>query len=104
MGRFLWHNCVLGLVLIASGMVCVWAEADNAVSSGKVRTYYIAAEELTWDYAPGGINQITGKPFGEAENFWVASGPHQIGKVVIFAFDTTIWSHVHIVDSRQRDL
>ncbi|HEX6504592.1 MAG TPA: multicopper oxidase domain-containing protein [Terriglobales bacterium] len=82
MGRFLWHNCVLVLVLVASGMLCVWAEADNAVSSGKVRTYYIAAEELTWDYAPGGINQITGKPFGEAENFWVASGPHQIGKIV----------------------
>lgn len=82
MGRFLWHNCVLALVLAASGVVCVWAEADNAVASGKVRTYYIAAEEQTWDYAPGGINQITGKPFGEAENFWVASGPHQIGKIV----------------------
>jgi hypothetical protein len=25
-----------------------------------VRTYYIAAEEVMWDYAPSGINQITG--------------------------------------------
>ena len=35
-----------------------------------------------WDYAPGGVNHITGKAFGDAENLWVASGPRQVGKVV----------------------
>jgi len=54
-------------------------------SYGQTRTYYIAADEVIWDYAPSGVNQITGKPFGEAESFWVASGPRQIGKVVIKA-------------------
>jgi len=51
-------------------------------SAGKTRTYYIAADEATWDYAPGGINRITGQGFGEAESFWVASGTHRIGKTL----------------------
>jgi len=49
---------------------------------GKTRTYYIAADEVTWDYAPDGINRISGKPFGEAESYWVASGPHRMGKTL----------------------
>ena len=31
--------------------------------TGKVRTYYIAADEVTWDYTPGGVNGMTGRPF-----------------------------------------
>ncbi|HEY1469233.1 MAG TPA: multicopper oxidase domain-containing protein [Candidatus Acidoferrum sp.] len=51
-------------------------------STGQMRTYYIAADEVIWDYAPSGINHIVGQPFGDAESFWVASGPHQVGKVL----------------------
>src|SRR5262245_53346276 len=29
---------------------------------GKVRTYYLAADEVTWDYAPGNKDGITGEP------------------------------------------
>ena len=50
-------------------------------ATGQTRTYYVAADEVIWDYAPSGMNQVTGTPFGPAESFWVASGPHQIGKV-----------------------
>ena len=28
----------------------------------RTRTYYIAAQEVQWNYAPGGVNQITGAP------------------------------------------
>ena len=70
---------LFGLVVGASTVLSFASSADAA---GKTRTYYIAADEVTWDYAPGGINQITGRPFAEAESFWVASGPHQIGKIV----------------------
>jgi FtsP/CotA-like multicopper oxidase with cupredoxin domain len=45
------------------------------------RTYYIAADEVEWDYAPGGMNRIAGRPLGEAEAFWVQSGADRIGKV-----------------------
>lgn len=43
------------------------------------RTYYIAADEVLWDYAPSGINQITGEPFGPVENTFVAPGRDRIG-------------------------
>jgi hephaestin len=50
-------------------------------SSGTTHTHYIAADEVTWDYAPSGMDETTGEPFGEAQAFWVESGPHKIGKV-----------------------
>jgi hypothetical protein len=31
-------------------------------------TYYIAADEVAWDYVPSGRNQLTGKPFGADAN------------------------------------
>ena len=46
---------------------------------GKVRTYYIAADELTWDYAPQGSNLISGQPFTDEENVFVQRGPQRIG-------------------------
>ncbi len=56
-------------------------EEQQDSPQGKIRTYYVAADEVEWDYAPGSINGFTGKPFeGVAANF-VNSGPHRIGKV-----------------------
>ena len=57
--------------------------AQDASTSSKLKThtYYIAADEVVWDYAPSGMNQITGQSLGEEESFWVKSGPHRIGKV-----------------------
>lgn len=46
---------------------------------GKTRVYYIAADELIWDYAPSGINQITGKPFDAFQQMFTKPGPQQIG-------------------------
>jgi len=50
------------------------------------RTYYMAADEVEWDYAPTGTNQITGEAFGSGtwvldENIFVGQGPDRIGKV-----------------------
>jgi len=73
----------LAAVLIVALVACSWVRGDSETKShGKLRTYYIAADEVIWDYAPGGINQVTGQPLGDAENFWVATGPRQVGKVV----------------------
>jgi hypothetical protein len=33
--------------------------------NGVVRRYYIAADQVAWDYAPLGRNAITGEPFDE---------------------------------------
>jgi hephaestin len=48
-------------------------------SDGKVRTYYISADPVVWDYAPRGLNEITGKPFDEVADTYVKRGPGRIG-------------------------
>ncbi len=45
------------------------------------RTYYVAAEEVAWDYAPSGGNRITGQPFEGIAEFVATSGHHRIGRV-----------------------
>jgi hephaestin len=48
---------------------------------GKLRTYYIAADEVAWDYAPSGQNMITGEAFDDEANVFVAAGPDRIGHI-----------------------
>ena len=50
-----------------------------AATTGQVRTYYIAADQVLWDYAPDGINDITGKPFTEEQQVFTQNGPNRIG-------------------------
>jgi hephaestin len=54
-------------------------------NAGRTREYFIAADEVAWDYAPTGINQITGEPFDEQANVFVEQGPDRIGKVYVKA-------------------
>jgi len=81
-GRF-WRTqglvalTVLALVVAAA----VNVSARNAPAVGKTRTYYIAAEEVDWDYAPDNINKITGEPFDDEANVFVMNGTDRIGKV-----------------------
>jgi FtsP/CotA-like multicopper oxidase with cupredoxin domain len=44
------------------------------------RTYYVAAEEVEWNYAPTGINQITGNIFGSKENTYLQNDTDRVGK------------------------
>jgi FtsP/CotA-like multicopper oxidase with cupredoxin domain len=53
----------------------------SAAAAGKKRTYYLAADEVDWDYAPTGINQITGQPFDDTAKVFVENGPDRIGKI-----------------------
>ena len=48
---------MLALVTVFAG----FAQADSVAP--KVRTYYIAADEVDWDYAPGGVNKMMGMKF-----------------------------------------
>jgi FtsP/CotA-like multicopper oxidase with cupredoxin domain len=51
----------------------------SATGGGTTRTYYIEADEVVWDYAPAGRNEITGEPFDETADTYVRSGPGRIG-------------------------
>jgi hephaestin len=70
---------MVALLSLAAGVYVALppASADTKVT----RTYYVAADEVAWDYAPTGSNQITGEPFGETENVFVKNRPDRIGKV-----------------------
>jgi hephaestin len=71
---FLGFACLLGLALVSAG-----ASAQD--QPGAVRTYYIAADELDWDYLPSGLDQMMGmKPEGYAKAY-TTHGPHLIGRV-----------------------
>lgn len=42
-------------------------------TAGKIRTYFIAADTITWDYVLGGRDEIAGKPFVDSAFFAKAS-------------------------------
>jgi len=50
-----------------------------AVATGVVRTYYIAADDVLWDYAPHDKNDITGAAFTPEEDVFTKQGPNRIG-------------------------
>lgn len=73
--------------LAAMSLVIAWmvspgggqARAADPAVAAQTRTYFISADKVVWDYAPAGRNLITGQPFGDVENTYVASGPGRIG-------------------------
>src|SRR6266511_181554 len=67
------------LVALVAAVAVFVPGAQSATS--QTRTYYLAADEVAWDYAPSGINQITGQPFDEEAGVFVARGRDRIGKV-----------------------
>ena len=78
--------------LLVRGSAGALAHADAHTSvhtegtyTPQKRVYYIAAEELPWNYAPSGKNQITGKAFDETADVFVKGGPDRIGNTYIKA-------------------
>lgn len=76
MSRVLLVVTVLAVVLLGGVAALSLRAADSSI-----RTFYIAADEVLWDYAPTGMNQITGEPFGELEDYWMTPGPTFVGRV-----------------------
>lgn len=54
-------------------------QPERAATSGQIRRYYIAADEVVWDYAPAGRNLITNREFDAAARGFVAAGKDRIG-------------------------
>jgi manganese oxidase len=87
MKRFYVFIALFGLTVVVALSIVYVRRVTAAVSTydPQIRTYYIAADEVKWDYAPTGTNQITGQPFGDTENVFVQNGSDRIGKVYIKA-------------------
>jgi hephaestin len=76
----------LGTVFVLLCLFLALADANGQPStqensSGKVRTYYVAADEVEWDYAPNGMNQMMGMQFDGFAKIFTEQGLHRIGKV-----------------------
>jgi FtsP/CotA-like multicopper oxidase with cupredoxin domain len=71
----------LGVLFVAVSLSWTAVQAESAASaSGTVRTYYIAADEIEWDYAPMNMDMMTGKPFEGYSKLFVEQGPQRIGQ------------------------
>jgi FtsP/CotA-like multicopper oxidase with cupredoxin domain len=55
------------------------AKVHTARVSGRERRYFIAADEVQWNYAPAGRNMITGQPFDDVANAYVQQGSDRVG-------------------------
>jgi len=62
----------IGLLLL---LAAVHSQAAQSESAGKTRTYYVAADEVNWDYAPSGRDEAMGMPFDEIAKLYTESGP-----------------------------
>ncbi|XP_075719753.1 ceruloplasmin-like [Rhinoderma darwinii] len=61
-------------------LLCLWYIANVW---GKNRTYYIGIKEINWDYAPSGVNLISGKSIADDEHasIFLQSSSTKIGRV-----------------------
>ena len=71
----------IALAVLAT-VLCLASDSSSARHAGKIRQYYIAADELDWDYMPSGKDQMMPgmAPQGYAK-FYLTRGPHLIGRV-----------------------
>jgi FtsP/CotA-like multicopper oxidase with cupredoxin domain len=74
-----------GLLVMLLAVLSFYGWRSDSARASDTRVYYIAVDEVEWDYAPLNINNITGEPFGPTENVFVQSGPQRIGKVYLKA-------------------
>ena len=78
--------------LVFIGMIAGWSlsimsgqtgEAAKATpkATGATHTYYIAADEVEWNYAPAPMDHMTGKPYDERARIFVENDAGHIGRV-----------------------
>jgi FtsP/CotA-like multicopper oxidase with cupredoxin domain len=65
----LTHRATLvrGLPLVCAALLGACAAPGGAKPT--TRTYYVAADEIPWDYVPGGVMGITGQPYQDSAFF-----------------------------------
>jgi manganese oxidase len=81
--RFCARVRVVGSALLGMLLFVAAAHAHSAQAQpvGKTRTYYVAADEVNWDYAPSGRDEAMDMPFDDIAKLYTESGPHRIGRV-----------------------
>lgn len=83
MRRIIGSMCkaVVWLVVLNFGITPLCRAQSATTSSGKIRAYFIAADEVEWNYAPDGVNKMMGMKFEGYAKVFTEQGPHRIGTV-----------------------
>ncbi|HET9402204.1 MAG TPA: multicopper oxidase domain-containing protein [Candidatus Acidoferrales bacterium] len=68
-------------VLSFAAVLCWCAPAGAQSVAGKTRVYYVAADEVDWNYAPSGRNEAMGMAFDEFEKGYAEPAAHHIGRI-----------------------
>lgn len=68
---------LFGLIVLFA--VVSWARPGEPAAATKV--YFVAAEEVDWDYAPSASDAISGQPFQGLQLMLTTAAPDRIGKV-----------------------
>ncbi|MBV9082624.1 MAG: multicopper oxidase domain-containing protein [Acidobacteriaceae bacterium] len=71
----------LGAAAICATLIAETGHATAAEPTGNTRTYYVAADEVNWDYAPSGRDEAMGCDFDDLQKAYTEPGPHRIGRV-----------------------
>jgi hephaestin len=73
---------VVVVVASCTAAACGSRPAESAQSAApQTRNYFVAADDVVWDYAPSGANRITGQPFSGFETAIMEPSPIALGRV-----------------------
>lgn len=72
------QTVLLGLVSVGLGLG-LWPTATTHRPMGRTRIYYIAADEVEWDYTPEGRDLVAGRPFDDVATDMLVAGPRRMG-------------------------
>ena len=75
MTRTLKSFLALGAMVLAGLLPGCGKSNSSTPAPGVTRTVFIAAEDVTWDFAPSGVNQISGTPFANYTGALAAEEP-----------------------------
>ena len=68
-----------GLAISSCDRAASTTDDRTPAADGHVRRYFVAADPVSWDYAPAGRNLVTGRPFDDTARVFVQRGPDRIG-------------------------
>jgi hephaestin len=71
----------VGLASACGGSQPAAGSGAAASGGGQTRQYYVAADEVDWNYAPSGMDQAMGMPFMGVGAKYMEHGKHRIGPV-----------------------
>jgi FtsP/CotA-like multicopper oxidase with cupredoxin domain len=72
---------VISAFWLLSMSSAIGAAAAPSKPAGATHTYYIAADEVDWNYAPAEMDHMTHKPYEDVARYFVQNTPQYIGRI-----------------------